>query len=133
MEVLASSLPNNAGVSPVLFEVLRDVLPQLAEDERASREMERGERAVVDRLGDDLRRRAGDELDHARWEPCFGEDLVDEVVGVGRGGGGLPDDDVPNECGCPGEIAADRGEVEGRDGKHESFERAILDAAERCT
>ena len=61
--------------------------------------MQCAERWVCDRLRADLFWRAGDELDDTWGYTGFFEDLVDDVVGVGRSGRGLPDADVSDEGG----------------------------------
>lgn len=62
--------------------------------------MQRCELGVAEALRDDSGCRAGYELDDAWGYAGFGEDLVDEVVGVGCRWGGFPDDDVADQCGC---------------------------------
>ena len=67
---------------------------------RAPGEMQCREIPMCDGLLDDVGGWARDELDDAGWEAGFGEDLVDEVVGVSCGRGRFPDYDVADEGGC---------------------------------
>ncbi len=73
-----------------------------------------------------LRRRARYEVDDAGRQPCLFHDLQQEIVRVRRRARGLPDDRAPHDCGRRGEVAADRGEVERRDGVDEPRERPVL-------
>lgn len=84
MEVLSTSLTNKTWVALVYVDVSGDVLPEFLEDECAAGKVEGGEAGVGDDLRADLFRRAGDELDNTRWHAGLLEDLVDDVVGVGR-------------------------------------------------
>ena len=86
MEVLSACLTNDAGVPFVLVKVHRDVLPELLEHEGGAGEVQSSEGGMVYGLCNDLRWWAGHELDHTRWDACFSEDLIDEVVGVGGHG-----------------------------------------------
>ena len=79
------------------------------------------ERGVADRGAG-----AVDEVDHARREARLLEELHQEVRRVGRGACGLPDDCVAHQRGARGEVRADRGEVERRDGEDEALERPVL-------
>ena len=54
------------------------------------------------------------------------QELHQEVRGVGRGSGRLPDDRVPHQRRARRQVRADRGEVEGRDGEDEALERPVL-------
>lgn len=100
MEVLTPGLTHDARVPFVHVQVVRDVLPQLLEHVRGTREVQRGEGAVRNRLADDLGGRAGDELDDARGDTGFGEDLVDDVVRVCGHRRWLPDHDVAEKGRC---------------------------------
>lgn len=51
---------------------------------------------------------------------------MDQVVGVDRGGGRLPDTNVADDGGCEDQVSTNGGEVEGRHGQHESLERSEL-------
>ena len=48
--------------------------------------MKGSEFGMSDHLGNNFGGRTRDELKNTSGETCFLEDLVDEVVGVGRGG-----------------------------------------------
>ena len=83
MEVLPAGLADDARVALVGVEVLGDVLPELLEHEGAASEVERREVWVRDGLADDCFRHARNELDDARGDTGFGQDFIDEIVGVG--------------------------------------------------
>ena len=74
----------------------------------------------------DRRARAVDEVDHARRQARFDQELHQEVRGVGGGSGRLPDDRVPHQRRARRQVRADRGEVERRDGEDEALERPVL-------
>src|SRR5262245_22437255 len=82
MKVFTSSLADNAGVTFVDVEIVREVLPQLFENKGASSEVQSGEIRVRDGLSDDFRCRSGNELDHPRRYAGFCKDLIDEVVRI---------------------------------------------------
>jgi hypothetical protein len=129
VEVLASGLSDNPGVSSVSVEVHGNVLPQLFEDVGGSGKVQTGELSVVDTLLDDLGRVTRGELDDAGGQTGLEQDLVGQVVGVGGSGRGLPDDDVAHDGGGKDEVSSDGGKVEGGDGEDESFEGPILGSA----
>ena len=112
MEVLPTRLAHNPRVSLILVQIHRNILPEFFEHESAPREMQCSETAMVDRLRDNLRGWAGDELDNTRGDTRFGKDLVYEVVGIGRHRRGFPDDDIADE-GRSCEKCELKGEVEG--------------------
>ena len=129
MEVLASGLSDNPGVSSVSVEVHGNILPELLEDVSGSGKVETGELSVVDTLLDDLGRVTRGELDDAGGQTSLEQDLVGQVVGVGGSGRRLPDDDVTHDGGGKDEVSTDGGKVEGGDGEDESFERPVLGSA----
>jgi hypothetical protein len=86
VEVLPAGLAHNPWVPFVHIEVGRDVLPQLLEDKGAASEVESREVGVVDGLCDYFGRGSGGKLDDTRGDAGLGEDLVDNVVGVGSSG-----------------------------------------------
>lgn len=152
-----TSLADDPRVSLVLVQVARNVLPQLPEHECAPGKVQCSEVRVVDALSDDLRRRTGRELDDTGWDACFQENLVGDVVRVGRCGRRLPYDDVSDESrGCFGgekkcgsrnfdqqsrrgrekcgpstsaKITANGSKVERRDCKDETLEWSVLNTA----
>lgn len=94
MKVFTSRLTHNPRISLVSLQITRDIPPQTFEYDCAACEMQRGEQAVVDGLGDNGRCGTGYELDDARGNASFGEDLMNEVVGVGCCWGRFPEDDI---------------------------------------
>lgn len=131
MEILPSSLTDNSGIASkaALDDALCNLSIQVAEDGGGARVVEGGELLVCKDGLCDLFGVAGDELDDIRGKAGFEEDLLDEVVAVDGVGRGFPDDNVAHECWGRGEVAADCGEVEGRDGIDEAFEGAVFNAA----
>lgn len=81
-----TSLSDNPRIAFVDVEVLCDVLPQLFEDSSTPGEVKTGEERVGNCLGDDIRGRARHELNNARWDAGLLQQLVNNVIGVGRGG-----------------------------------------------
>lgn len=67
VEVLATSLTNEARIALVVVDVCSDILPQLLEDKGATSEVECSEAWVRDDLRDDFGGRAGDELKNTSW------------------------------------------------------------------
>jgi len=134
VEVLASGLSDNPGVSSVSVEVHSNVLPELLEDVGRSGKVQPGKLSVVDTLLDDLGRVTRGELDDASGQASLEQDLVGQVVGVGGSGRGLPDDDVTHDGGGKDEVSSNGGKVEGSDGEDEPFEGPVLGSAEteRC-
>ena len=74
----------------------------------------------------DLGAGAVDEVDHARRQAGFLEELHQEVRGVRRRRRWLPDDRVAHQRRARREVPADRREVERRDGEDEALERPVL-------
>ncbi len=74
----------------------------------------------------DVLARAVDEVDDPVGEPGLLEDPHRVVRGQHRGRGRLPENGVAHERGRAGEVAADRREVERRDGEDEALERPVL-------
>lgn len=70
-------------------------------------------------------------MDDTRRYARLGEDLVYNVVGVGRCGGRLPDNNVSDEGGGRRKIAADGSKVKWRNSEYEPLETTILDTTER--
>lgn len=126
VEVLATSLTNNAGVAAVLVEVRRDLLPQRTEDVGRAREVQASELAVIDRSADDRLGVTRDELDDTSRHTGLAQDLVHDVVGVDRHGRGLPNHDVTDQGRGHDQVASNGREVEGRHGKHEALEGTVL-------
>ena len=71
---------------------------------------------------------AGDEVDHARGQPRFLQKLHEVVVGEHRRGGRFPEHGVAEERRRRTQVAADRGEVEGRNRHDEAVEGAVFHA-----
>ena len=71
---------------------------------------------------------AGDEVDHAVRQPGLAQDLEHEPVGEDRGLRRLPHDRVAHQRRRRRQVAADRREVERRDGVDEALEAALLEA-----
>ena len=88
-----------------------------------AREVAARERRVADVLAG-----AVDEVDDPVREAGLLEDAHRVVGGEHRRRGGLPEHGVAHERGRAREVAADRGEVERRDGEDEAFERPVLQA-----
>lgn len=131
MKVLSSRLTDDSGVASkaALNNALGNLPIQMAENGCGARIVEGGELLMCkDGLGD-LFGVPGDELDDVGGKAGLEEDLLNEVVAVNGIGGGFPDDNVAHERGGGGEVAADGGEVEGRDGIDEAFEGAVFNAA----
>lgn len=122
MEVLTTGLTDDTGVATVGVDALANLPPELTEDVGGAGEVKGGKVTVGEDLTGNLLGITGNELDDAGGKTGFLEDLVDEVVGVGGGGRGLPDDDVTHEGGGGSEVTADGGEVEGGDGVNEALE-----------
>ena len=125
-EVFATGLPHEPRVGTIPADVLADLPPHAVEDPGAAREVHAGElRRIEERVGD-LHRVARDEVDHPRWQPG-GLEQPKRVIGAEhRARCRLPDDRVPHQRGSGRQVAADRGEVEGRDGVDKALERAVL-------
>ena len=82
-----------------------------------------------ERNGRDALGITGQELNHVCGQAGLEQDAVEERVREDCVRGGLPDDDVAEQGGQAGQVAGDGGEVEGRDGVDETFERAVFQAA----
>ena len=87
-----------------------------------AREVLAGEHRIGDRRG-----RAGEEVDDAIGQPGLPQQLEDVPVAEGGRRRGLPDDRVAHQRRRRGQVAADRGEVEGRDRVDEPLERAVVE------
>ena len=70
---------------------------------------------------------AGDEVDDPVGKPRLLVDLHQVVVGEHRGGGRLPHHRVAHEGRGSGQVRADGGEVEGRDGEDEALQGPVVD------
>ncbi len=126
-EVLAARLADDARIVAVVLDVGADGLPHPLEDGGRAGEVDAGEIGAGERRIADCGARPVDEVDHARGKPGRLVQLHQEVRAVGGRRGGLPDDRVSHQRSRCGEVAGDRGEVEGRDGEHEPLERPVLD------
>lgn len=94
MEILPPGLSHYSRVPPIHPKIPRDVLPQLPKYKRAPGEVQRCEVPVRNGLRDNLGGRPRDELNDAWGNTGFGEDLMDDVVGVCCGRRGFPDYDI---------------------------------------
>ena len=131
-EVLPPRLSHQAWVARVLREVLRRALPKELKHFRGACKVDAGEVPVAEqRIGYDGRR-TRHEIDHARRQTSFLEQLQHKVVREHGRGRRFPDDGVAHDRGGGGEVAADRGEVEGRDRVHEPLERPVLHGVPRA-
>ena len=101
------------------------------EDLGRASEMNPGQLAVIEHLVRDLRRTAADHVDHARRHARLQQELHQEMADQQRLGRGFEDDGVAHEHRGGGQVARNRGEVEGADRKDESLERPILEAVPR--
>ena len=126
VEVFSAGFADDAREGLVAVDVGPDILPEFLEDKGGACKVECGKVAVGEDVLDGLCGRARYELDDGGREAGFQQDLVDDVVGIGSCWRGFPDDDVAYESGCTGEVAANSGKVEGRYGKYEAFQRAVL-------
>lgn len=129
MEVLTTSFTYNSGVAPVDVEVLGNVLPELSEYVGGTSEVETSKLLVINTLLDNLRGVSRDELNNGRRKTGLKEDLMNNVIGVGGHRRGLPDTDVADNDRSANEVTTDSSEVEGGDGKDETFERSVLNPA----
>ena len=84
--LLHTSLSNDSGITSVNVEVLGNILPQFFEDGSTSGEMKPSKEWVRNGLGDNLCRRARNKLNHTRRDTGLLQQLVHDVVRVGRGG-----------------------------------------------
>ena len=121
VKVFSAGFADDAGEGLIAVDVGPDILPEFLEDKGRACKVECSKVRVGEDMLDGLCRRAGYELDDGGREAGFQQNLVDDVVGIGGCWRGFPDDDVAYESGCTGEVAADSGKVEGRDGKDEAF------------
>ncbi len=126
-EVLAAGLADDARVVAVARDVLADRLPHPVEDGGRAGEVDAGEVSARERRIADGGAGAVDEVDHARRQARLLEELHQEVRGVRRGRGRLPDDGVAHQRRRGREVAADRREVERRDREDEALERPVLE------
>ena len=81
-----TGLAHNTRIALVYVDIGGNLLPQLLEYEGAAGEVKGREVGACDRLTNDLLGGARDELDDTWRHTGLLEDLVDDVVGVGRGG-----------------------------------------------
>ena len=125
-EVLAAGFADQARIRAVARDVLADLAPHPLEDFGAAGEVHAAELRRIQEQVADLAGVAGDEVDHAGRHAGRLEQLERVVAAQHRGGGRLPDDRVAHQRGCGREVAADRGEVERRDGVDEAFDRPVL-------
>ena len=125
-EVLAAGLADDPRVVAVVADVRADRLPHRVEDARRAGEVNACEVFAREGGVSDRRARSVDEVDHAGRQARFDQELHQEVRGVGRGSGRLPDDRVPHQRRARRQVRADRGEVERRDGEDEALERPVL-------
>lgn len=130
VEVLSAGLSDDTRVGSVEVDVVGDLLPESLEDGGRTGEVETGELLVVDTLLDDLGCVSRDELEDRTGDTCLEEELVGQVVGVGRHRGRLPQAGVSDNDGCADEVSSNGGEVERSHSEHESLERSELSSAE---
>lgn len=127
VEVLSTSLTDDSGVAGVVVNVVDDLLPQGSEDEGATSEVESSELSVLNAGLDNLDGRSRDELDDTGRDTGLGQDLVNDVVGVGSHGRRLPDNNVSDEGWGTTQVTSNGGEVEGADSQDETLERPVLE------
>lgn len=94
-----TSLADDSWVAPVVINVRGDIFPQFLEDERASGKVQCRKEGMLDRLCHYLWRRSRHELDNTGWHPSLLENLVYQVIGVGRSWRRLPHDNIAYEGG----------------------------------
>lgn len=88
--IMHTCFSNNSRISLVILQIQGNVLPKLFEDVRASSKVQSSKIRAGNRLSDHLSWRAWYELDDARRDASFCEDLVHDVVGVCGCWGGFP-------------------------------------------
>ena len=130
VEVLSSSLTNDSRVSLVLVNVVPDSFPQVSENVGRSGKVKTGKVLVVDTLTDNLWWVSRNELNDGWWNTSFKEDLVGNVGSQGGSWRWFPDDYVSDDCWGKDKVTTDGGEVEGRDGKDETFESSVFRSAD---
>ena len=125
-EVLAAGFAHDARVGFIAGDVLADALPDALEHAGGAGEVDAGKIRVLE---DDA---AGGgavhvhEVDDAGRHPGFREQLHQHLGRIYLRIGWLPDHYVAHHGHGRGQIAGNGGEVERREGKHEAFERAVL-------
>lgn len=131
VEVLATSLSDNAGVAAVLASSNsgRDLAIQVAEDVGATGEVESSEVGVVKNSFGHLFSFTRNKLDNVLGQTCLEQDLVDQPVGRDGGWGRLPDNNVTHERRSTSQVTTNSSEVERTDGIDESLQRAVFNAA----
>ena len=125
-EVLAAGFADEARIVAVTRDVVAHSPPHALEDGRAASEMNAPERRGVEQRIRDLHGIARHEVDDTRRQAGRLEQLQHVVRAQHGGGRRLPYHGVAHQRGGAGQVAADGGEVERRDGVHEPLERAVL-------
>ena len=125
-EVLAACLADDARIAPVVGDVRADRLPHGLEDRGRAGEVHAGEVRARERRVADVLAGAVDEVDDPVRQAGLLEDPHRVVRGEHRRRGGLPEHGIAHQRGRAGEVAADRGEVERRDGEDEALERPVF-------
>ena len=125
-EILAARLADDAWVAAIVAHVPADRFPHAVEDARTSREMHTRQIAVRQQRVRDRSRITGEEVDDARWQAGFLEDLHHGPPRQNRSRRRFPDHGVAHHCGRTGEVAADGREVERRHRVDEAFQRPVI-------
>lgn len=86
--------PTNTRIRTVHIQVQRNLLPQVLEHVRAAGKMQTSKVLTLEARANEFGRGTRYKLDDAGRQTCLDEDLVDEVIGVGRRWRRLPDDHV---------------------------------------
>ncbi len=129
-EVLAAGLADDAGIGLILADVGSDGQPDGREDVGGAGEVHAAEIGVVEDRRADHRARPRNQVDDAVGHSGLLQHLHDVVGGQHRCRRRLPDHRVSHQCRGGGQVARDRGEVEGRDREDEPLQRPVLHVVE---
>ena len=88
--------------------------------------MEAGHLGMADHIPGHIRAGTGNEVDDASRQAAPHQQLHVVVVGQHGGAGGLPNGDIAHDGGGGGQVSADGGEVEGRDGADKAIQGAVI-------
>ena len=125
-EVLAAGLAHDAGIVAVGGDILADLLPDALEDFGGASEVEAGQFPAGEDVLGHIGTVAGHEVDDARRKSAVHEQLHVVIVRKHRRAGGLPERHITHDGRSCGQIPADGGEVEGRDGADEPVQGPIV-------
>ena len=125
-EVLAAGLPDDPGVAAVAVEILRHRAPETPEYGGGSGEVNAGQLLVREQRTAHRDRVTRQEVDDAGRQSGLLQDAIEKPVAQGGRGRRLPDHRVPHQRRRGRQVAADRREVERRDGVDEPFERPVI-------